>query len=92
MEKDHDKIKEYFKVNFQFKIKKQGILKEWADELAARTLEEKKSVEGRAATKACQQVADTLKGFFKLCSKRVFTFNSFIIQYRKSLMIFETIC
>ena len=33
MEKDHDKIKEYFKVNFQFKIKKQGILKEWADEL-----------------------------------------------------------
>ena len=67
-------------------------MKEWADELAARTLEEKKSVEGRAATKACQQVADTLKGFFKLCSKRVLTFNSFIIQYRKSLMIFETIC
>lgn len=67
-------------------------MKEWADELAARTLEEKKSVEGRAATKACQQVADTLKGFFKLCSKRVFAFNSFIIQYRKSLMIFEIIC
>ena len=92
MEKDHDKIKEYFKVNFQFKIKKQGILKEWADELAARTLEEKKSVEGRAATKSCQQAADTLKGFFKLCSKRVFILDSFIIQYRKSLMIFEIIC
>ena len=92
MEKDHDKIKEYFKVKFQFKIKKQGILKEWADELAARTLEEKKSVEGRAATKLCQQAADTLKGFFKLCSKRVFILDSFIIHYRKYLMIFETIC
>jgi len=49
----------------------QGILKDWAADLAARPLEVKKSVDGRAATKACQQAADTLKGFFKLCSKRV---------------------
>lgn len=49
-----------------------SLLKEWADDLAARPVEEKKSPEGRAATKSCQQAADTLKGFFKLCSKRVF--------------------
>ncbi|KAK8821160.1 hypothetical protein WA538_005789 [Blastocystis sp. DL] len=60
MEKGHDKIKEYYK----------GLLKEWADDLASRPLDVKKSVEGRAATKACQQTADTLKGFFKLCTKR----------------------
>ncbi|CBK20944.2 uncharacterized protein [Blastocystis hominis] len=60
MERDHDAIKEYYK----------GLLKEWADDLAARPLEEKKSPEGREATKQCQQVADTLKGFFKLCTKR----------------------
>ena len=53
------------------RCKEQGLLKEWADDLASRPLDVKKSVEGRAATKACQQTADTLKGFFKLCTKRV---------------------
>ncbi|KAK8818932.1 hypothetical protein WA577_003042, partial [Blastocystis sp. JDR] len=65
MERDHDMIKDYYK----------GLLKEWADDLAARPVEEKKSEEGRAATKLCQQVADTLKGFFKLCTKRKIPFD-----------------
>ena len=47
-------------------------MKDWAADLAARPLDVKKSVDGRAATKACQQAVDTLKGFFKLCSKRVY--------------------
>ena len=58
----------------------QGILKDWAADLAARPLEVKKSVDGRAATKACQQAADTLKGFFKLCSKRVEYAVTVVIQ------------
>ena len=71
MEMDHDKIRDYYKVSKSKVHDMQGILKDWAADLAARPLEVKKSVDGRAATKACQQAADTLKGFFKLCSKRV---------------------
>ena len=71
MERDHDAIKAYYKVRILPFCQLQGLLKEWADDLAARPLEEKKSPEGREATKQCQQVADTLKGFFKLCTKRV---------------------
>ena len=71
MEKDHDKIRDYYKVLNIGIHDLQGILKDWAAELAARPLDVKKSADGRAATKACQQAADTLKGFFKLCSKRV---------------------
>ena len=72
MERDHDRIKDYFKVGLRIEYYCQGLLKEWADDLASRSIEEKKSPEGKEATKSCQQAADTLKGFFKLCSKRVF--------------------
>lgn len=90
MEKDHDAIKQYYKVITVTTIDGQGLLRSWADDLAARPLEEKKSPEGREATKMCQQAADTLKGFFKLCTKRVFkTLNA---DFRKFPMIFVGIC